>query len=76
MIHSDLFISPQGNLHDDDGTFLSGNGEGLFSLIQTETITEFPGKLYFQKLFTEHINTLSSQNISEDSQIAGVLESI
>ena len=76
MIHSDLFISPQGNLHDDDATFLSGNGEGLFVLIQTENLTKFPGKLFFQKLFTERINTISSLDMRENLHIGKLLESV
>jgi len=76
MMKSDLFISPQGNLHDDDGIFLSGNGEGLFSLIQKESLTEFPGKLYFQKLFTEHINAVSSLDIQDGSQGGKLFETV
>ncbi|MCQ2379919.1 MAG: DEAD/DEAH box helicase [Victivallaceae bacterium] len=70
----DLFVSPQGNLHDDEGTFVDGNGKGLLSLVKSELTEELPGKQCFRKMFMRRIDALASRDLPADGGISPVLD--
>ncbi len=71
---SDLHITPQGQLRDENGTFDRGTGYGLLNLVGSSKFDDQPGKSFFREMFTDRIKQLSSCGEPEDGEIAGLLE--
>lgn len=71
---SDLHITPQGQLRDEDGTFDRGTGYGLLNLVRSSKFDDQPGKSFFREIFTDRVKQLSSSGEPEDTEIAGLLE--
>ncbi len=72
---SELYITPKGMLRDSEDTFITGNGNGLLALTQTEFTDEVPGKIYFRKIFTDRIRVLSSVSEPQSKNLSAIFDS-
>lgn len=57
---ADVWITPQGALRDEAGTFASGNGAGLLELVRTREVESPPVRDFFRRLFVHHVRTLAA----------------